>query len=344
MPRGKSLLPFVVVAAIVAVPLGIGWLIQSNLAAARDCYLQEQVAEMIIEHMERNQGAWPKDWDDLAEAYEICQAGPRASWSTLAEIRQLCDVDFSADPVELVRTGVTEGTPPFQVVRLVSGKSRHWSGGEPNQLIYRYLKAAAERPDDYEYSAKPVPSERLARKTLLEKGATWELSRDGHVVSVNMGSHQGSPRFSDEDLQFVAAFSELQELILDNSPISDVGLAHLANLNKLQTLYISGTNISDTGLSCLNAMDDLETLTVVFCGITDDGLIHLLQLPSLKYLNLNYTNITDDGIESLCRITSLENILIGDTHISGEGASRLKAAFPEAEIYHSTRRTDEGHL
>lgn len=85
--RGKLLLISATVVVIVAVLLGIAWLVQHNFEAVRDCYLQEQVAEMIIEYMERNKGAWPQDWEELSEAYEICQAGPRRSWSTFEEIQ-----------------------------------------------------------------------------------------------------------------------------------------------------------------------------------------------------------------------------------------------------------------
>ena len=294
--------------------------------------MQERVAAMIIEHMERNRDAWPKSWEDLAEANEICEARSGPNW-TLEEIRERCSVDFNAIPGELVNA--TAGEPPFHVVRLVSGESHHWSGGEPNQIILDYLKAAAKRPTDYVYPTKPVEEERTARGALLKCGATWRLDNTGHVVWVHMGSIEGSPRFSDDDLVHVAALYDLQDLNLQGSNITDAGLPKLAGLKKLRTLYLSGTHVTDKGLRSVASLSGLEELTLAYCNIADNVISGLQQLPSLKLLNLNYTNVGDAGVDALCNMKSLTDLLIGDTSITTEGALRLKAALPDAQIYHS---------
>jgi hypothetical protein len=329
-------LSIVVAVAFAAIAAGGIWLYRHTERVVTDCYMQEHVAAMIIEHMERNRDAWPKSWEDLAEANEICEARSGPNW-TLDELRERCSVDFNAEPGNLVKATATEGEPPFHVVRLVSGESHYWSGAEPNQMILDYLKNAAKRPADYVYPTKPVEEERTARRALLERGASWRLENTGHVVWVQMGSVEGSPRFSDDDLMHVAALYDLQELNLQSSNITDAGLPKLAGLKKLRTLYLSNTHVTDKGLRSVASLSGLEELTLAYCNIADNGIISLQQLPSLKLLNLNYTNVGDVGVDALCSMKSLTDLLIGDTKITTEGARRLKAALPDAQIYHSHR-------
>lgn len=334
MPRVRTLLLFCLAVILLAVPVGAVWFYKQSIAAVKDCYAQERVAEMLVEHMERNGGAWPEDWNDLAEAFEICEARSGPTWATFEELREMCVVDFKAKPVEFGQLNASGDKAPFNVVRLASGKKHHWSGGEPNQRILQYLQTVADRPQEYSYPASPVESERIARQTLLQRGARWELNHDGHVVSVHMGSLQGSPRFADQHLELVADFTELKQLILDYSNITDTGLSHLSGLKNLQTLYLSNTRITDDGLRSLSDLGDLETLTLAFNKVGDAGLVHLRHLPSLKTLNLNYTSITDAGVEELCHIVTLEDIQVGDTKVTQNGAHRLKEVFPTARIYH----------
>jgi hypothetical protein len=337
--RVQRLSLIVVVAVIAAVSIGAIWLYRHAISTVTDCYMQDRVAEMIIEHLERNRGAWPKDWENLTEAHEICEARS-GHVLTLDEIRDRCAVDFTAEPGELVKAAAKPDEPPFHVVRLISGESHYWSGGEPNQQILDYLKAAAKRPEDYTYPAKPVDSEKTARRALLNREASWHLDKGGYVVSIHMGSNEGSPRFSDDDLVHVGTLHQLQELNLENSNITDDGLLHLSGLKKLRTLYLAGTHVTDEGLQRLTTMEDLEELTLAFCNIKDDGVDYLQQLPSLKLLNLNYTNIGDAGIDALCNIKSLNDVMVGNTYITSAGAERLKEAFPGARLYYRPRNSE----
>lgn len=336
--RGKIILLVSLLAIVLAVPLGAIWLVRNALASVRDCYAQERVAEMLIEHMERNHGAWPQNWDDLTEAHEICEGRSGPAWANFEELQELCVIDFDAVPSELTQAKpASEEQPPFDVIRLASGKQRYWAGSEPNHMIFDYLQAAAKRPPDYQYPERPAKSEHHARQALLQHGARWTIDDAGHVVYLHMGSPPGAPQFTDNDLLLAGDFSELRELIVDDSNVTDQGLKSLGKLNKLETLYLSGTQITDEGLRNLAGLEKLETLTLAYSSITDAGLVHLLDLPSLKTLNLNFTQITDRGVEQLCRITTLEDIMVGDTNITTEGARQLEEAFPDAQIYHRAK-------
>jgi len=62
---------------------------------------------------------------------------PKAS---IEELQGLVIVDWDANPDELIRAPRREGRPPFRVIYLRNGKSTHYQGREPNQMILDYLE------------------------------------------------------------------------------------------------------------------------------------------------------------------------------------------------------------
>jgi hypothetical protein len=337
MSRKRLLLLAVALLMLVGIAAAVLFYRHIGIVVA-DCYIQERVAHMIVEHMERSGGNWPQSWDDLSEAYELCEGRSGLAWG-LQEIRDRCTIDFKAVPTDLANTDVHGDGPPFRVVYLTSGGDHYWSGAEPNRIIYDYLQARAHRPPDYEYPRWPVPAERDARRALLDLGATWRIDNRGHVVFVHMGSPTGSPRFSDNALQYVAKFPELEELILANSDISDAGLKQLESLSKLRSLDLVGTRITDSGLICLSRMNDLELLSLAFCRLSDGAFEHIVTHRSLKSLNLNYTDVSDAGTELLYGMPNLEDVLIGDTNVTEAGANALQQSLPKTRVYHRPRTT-----
>ncbi len=109
-----------------------------------DLYGQWWVADMIVDYMERHDGAWPRQWDDLEEAYEICVARKGKAFE-FRELQSLVVVDFAADPKELAKAIDRGEEPPFRVIYLANGKTHHWRGKEPNTVIWRYLQERAKR-------------------------------------------------------------------------------------------------------------------------------------------------------------------------------------------------------
>jgi hypothetical protein len=114
-------------------------------------------ADLVIDHMEKHQGAWPRSWEELratsGHAYKgtvstnldgamIAEFRPRAS---IEELQQRVEIDWTADPSQLVKADFKRSGPPFRVIWLRNGKSTHYSGKEPNAMILEFLKWKANQ-------------------------------------------------------------------------------------------------------------------------------------------------------------------------------------------------------
>jgi hypothetical protein len=107
--------------------------------------------------MERHDGAWPRSWEDLrtlaVSAPDVSESeGPDGSVTieprpkaSIEELRSLVEVDWGADPDELLKSPRKEGALPFRVIYLRNGKSTHYEGREPNQMILDYLESRQRR-------------------------------------------------------------------------------------------------------------------------------------------------------------------------------------------------------
>jgi hypothetical protein len=80
---------------------------------------------------------------------------------------------------------------------------------------------------------------------------------------------------ADSDLRFVGDLTDLKQLSLDDTDITDDGLRHLQGLTQLIQLSLKD------------------------CNITDAGLEPLKRLTGVKYINLRGTKVTEAGISGL---------------------------------------------
>ncbi len=64
---------------------------------------------------------------------------------------------------------------------------------------------------------------------------------------------------SDEDLEIIGSFTNLQRLRLDNNPVTDKGLQHLATLTHLESINLCFTGIEQPALATLESISSLKT-------------------------------------------------------------------------------------
>ena len=136
-------------------------------------------------------------------------------------------------------------------------------------------------------------------------------------------------RVSDAGLTFLKVLRKLSYLNVNHTQITDVGLAHLNGLTELTTLDLSDTEIADVGLDHLKGLTKLSELRLDSTHATDAGLVHLAAQTKLRYLDVSETAVTDSGLMHLKSKPKRESK--SDQHGSTDGKiapDRILAVFP----------------
>src|SRR6266852_4159880 len=79
-------------------------------------------------------------------------------------------------------------------------------------------------------------------------------------------------------------FDRVDNVILQETGVTDADVAHLAVLTSLVQLDLNGTQVGDAGLAYLKRLTNLGYLHLNRTRISDAGLVHLSGLPNLKEL------------------------------------------------------------
>ena len=152
-------------------------------------------------------------------------------------------------------------------------------------------------------------------------------------------------------LAHLSGLTELEELVLKNTPVCDASLVHLKGMTKLKKLNLSNAQINGAGLVHLRGMTNLEELDfsntqiedknlVYISGmtklrkldlssnpgtgkITDAGMVHLKNLKSLEQLKLPYGGISDVGLSHLTELSSLKKLNVYSDSVTDEGLANL---------------------
>ena len=110
-------------------------------------------------------------------------------------------------------------------------------------------------------------------------------------------------------------------------------LKSLARITTLEDLVLDESNISDTDLKLLATLTRLKRLSLARTPITDDGLAHLSELPVLATLILNSSyHVTDKGLETLERMKHLEDVSLLDTTVTLPGLVSLSGRHTTLQI------------
>lgn len=168
-------------------------------------------------------------------------------------------------------------------------------------------------------SGKPDPAVLSAAEHILKLGGTFTLH--GATIPVKDASKMppgtlpvrlvslNGLKVRDEQIEPLKILSQLEELHVEDSYLTDKGLAHLQELKKLQIL-------------------DLHKSLY----ITDKGLESVKALPSLQKLELSYTRIGDGGIDTLLTMKQLKTLHLTGTRVTPAGLKKLKEGLPKCEV------------
>lgn len=137
---------------VITAGIAFAYLFYRSLDRTNNAYAAWWAADLVMEYMESHKGAWPQSWDELRKISERGYRGSAVTnWESgvvfesnrprvsIEELQTQIEIDWSANPTELMKASNNQGNPPFRVIWLRHPPLTYWSGREPNEMILRYL-------------------------------------------------------------------------------------------------------------------------------------------------------------------------------------------------------------
>jgi hypothetical protein len=149
--------------------------------------------------------------------------------------------------------------------------------------------------------------------------------------ATNVGSLtvENASRLTDKTLAIIGTLSNLRELTLIKSAMTNSGMAHLKNLKELRKLVLIDAKISDSALVNIKELEHLEELDLTGAGITSSAASTIKSMSSLTLLAVGRTKFGDAGAAQLKELTNLKSL---EADISIKAAMALEAEMPGIRI------------
>jgi len=154
----------------------------------------------------------------------------------------------------------------------------------------------------------------------------------------------GRNRFGEDPIQETRSgltFAEMNAGILrdatvielDESRVTDEHLSLLAGYTQVEELRLGGTSVTDAGLAYLRELTTLRQLDLSLTEITDDGLAALLGLTQLHTLWIGGTKVSSAGLKQLAALVGLREIHAANTSITADGVRDFENSRPDCVVY-----------
>jgi internalin A len=127
----------------------------------------------------------------------------------------------------------------------------------------------------------------------------------------------------DQDIAVLNGLTEMRELDLSGTKISDAALIRLKEHRELGTLRLARTAISGATLADLEALPGLNSLDLAGTRVTDQALAKLAGLRGLAVLDLTDTAVTDAGLVHLKGLPNLRTLVLSGTAVTDAGVALL---------------------
>ena len=165
------------------------------------------------------------------------------------------------------------------------------------------------------------------------------LSECSDLVNLNLSG----TRITDGDLRFLKNLSSLTELHLSNTAITDQALVYLRGNVKLEILDIGRTRVSGIGLSRLEDLKNLRSLIMDQTVVSDRLMETVAKFADLDTLDLSSTRITDAGLAQLAELKKVRVLSLKNTPTSDAALSTIaKWSALEYLLLDNTDITDSG--
>lgn len=129
----------------------------------------------------------------------------------------------------------------------------------------------------------------------------------------------------------IGSFSSLAKLEIYAHEIPPGVFDEIGAMSNMFDLTIHHTNLTDAHLASLVQWQSLQKLDISDTRVTDGCTSSLLQFPKLRHLRIAGTQMTDEALVDLGGLTRLQHLVV-PTSCSDDAIDRLKKKLPKCEI------------
>lgn len=172
----------------------------------------------------------------------------------------------------------------------------------------------------------------VGRETFAAFGA---VNTSG-VVSLSVSD---CPNVNDESFSGFKALSNLVDLDLSRSKVSDKTIQLLANAGKLQVLGLAGTNITDIGAAHLGNCKALRILDISETSISTKGIGAFSLCAEIEYLNLSGLTLVSGLANALGTRQKLKGLILLDAKFNSDDLVKILQSCPSIESLSLSKTT-----
>ncbi len=140
------------------------------------------------------------------------------------------------------------------------------------------------------------------------------------MVNLNL---QGTD-LTDEGIKALSPLTKLRRLNICDTLVTQKGLAVLKNMPFLDNLNLSRLTLGDGVVEQLKPLSNLQQLDLCGTQLKEKSLLQLPRFDKLLTLNIGRNNVSDKCLVSLLKYKNLHALDVMDTWITGEGLKKLK--------------------
>jgi Leucine-rich repeat (LRR) protein len=138
-------------------------------------------------------------------------------------------------------------------------------------------------------------------------------------------------KFRDEHAVTVGRLSGLQDLVLNNTAITDLALERLEGLPQLKTIHLAETAVTNAGMPSLGRLQALNIIVLAGTKVTS-GFEPLVKLPALTWLDVRRLSLDAAAIAALGDCQNLSRLTLSGTSYPPEALKLLTQKRPNLSI------------
>ncbi|MCA9138108.1 MAG: protein kinase [Planctomycetales bacterium] len=142
------------------------------------------------------------------------------------------------------------------------------------------------------------------------------------------------PQAGDREQPRLALLTQLRQIDLSASDVSDAAFASLKNMKSLEKIDLSESRVKGEQLGELSSLARLESVSLAGNAMTDAGIMNVAKLPSVKEIDLSGTLFDNRHFQALPAMQSLMTIDLRDTRITAPVARKYASTHPHLNLRH----------